>query len=118
MPSFCLLLGGLVLAANWIGGDLGTGLRSSALFVVLAAVFLFARRSETLQGLGGPGRDERWAMIDLRATAFAGGAVIVVVAGAWLWELSQGEDGNPYTWIMATGGLAYIVAVVVARLRS
>jgi hypothetical protein len=117
MPAFCLFLGALVLGANWIGGDLATGLRSSVLFVILAAVFLFGR-GETLQGLGGPRRDERWAMIDLRATAFAGGALIVVVAGAWLWELSMGEDGNPYTWILATGGVAYIVAVIVERLRS
>ena len=117
MPAFCLFLGALVLAANWLGGDLGAGLRASVLFVVLAAVFAFGR-SETLRGLGGPGRDERWTMIDLRATAFAGAAVIVVVTGAWLWELSQGEDGNPYTWILASGGLAYIVAVIVERLRS
>jgi uncharacterized integral membrane protein len=40
MPAFCLFLGAVMFGA-------------------LAAVFAFGRRSETLQGLGGPGRDER-----------------------------------------------------------
>ena len=69
MPAFCLALGGLVLAAFWIGGNAADGLRAFVLFVVVAGVFLLGGRSDTLSGLGGPGRDERWAMIDLRATA-------------------------------------------------
>jgi hypothetical protein len=36
------------------------------------------------QGIGGPGRDERWAMIDLRATAVAGAITILFVAVAVL----------------------------------
>ena len=57
-------------------------------------------------------------MIDLRATAFAGLVVSAVLIGAWLWELSQGRDGGPYGQVMAVGGLAYVVAVAVLRLRS
>ena len=55
-----------------IGGDVVQGVFSFLVMAALAALFAFGRRSETLQGLGGPGRDERWAMIDLRATALAG----------------------------------------------
>ena len=39
-------------------------------------------RSETLAGLGGPGRDERWAVIDIRATAFSGARGAGHVLGA------------------------------------
>ena len=47
----------------------------------VAALFAFgAARSETLGRLGGPGRDERWEMIDLRASALAGVAYIVALA--------------------------------------
>jgi hypothetical protein len=118
MPLFLLALGGLIFAAMAIGGNPDEGAMSFAVMAVAAAVFWFGGRSETLRGLGGPGRDERWSMIDLRATAFTGGALLVVLSGAWLWELAQGEDGDPYNQIMAIGGLSYIAAVAFLRWRS
>ena len=118
MPAFSLFLGALVLAAMWIGGSRDDGLLSFALFVAIAALFAFGGRSETLRGLGGPGRDERWAMIDLRATAFAGLVIILVLTGAWLWELAHGDDGGPYGQVMAAGGVAYLIAVAFLRWRG
>ncbi len=118
MPLFLLALGGLIFAAMAIGGNPDEGAMSFVVMAVAAAVFWFGGRSETLRGLGGPGRDERWSMIDLRATAFTGGALLVVLSGAWLWELAQGEDGDPYNQIMAIGGLSYIAAVAFLRWRS
>ena len=112
------LLGALVLAAMWIGGDRDSGLKSFAVFVAVAALFALGGRSDTLRGLGGPGRDERWAMIDLRASAAAGLVVILVLAGCWLWELAHGDDGSPYGQVMAVGGVAYIAAVALLRRRS
>ena len=57
--------------------DVATGVACLGLMTGLGGVFLFGgRRSETLAGLGGPGRDERWELIDLRATAFAGTVLI------------------------------------------
>ena len=78
----------------------------------------FTHRSGPLRGLGGPGRGERWATIDLRATAFAGFVIIVVLIGAWLWELARGDDGSPYGQIMAIGGIAYIIAIAHLRWRA
>ena len=75
-------------------------------------------RSETLAGLGGPGRDERWAFIDLRATAFSGLVVLLIIIGAWLYEIADGRDGSPYGQLAAIGGLAYIVGVAIGRRRS
>ncbi len=57
-------------------------------------------------------------MIDLRASAFAGLVVIVVLAGAWLWDLAQGDDGSPYGRVMAVGGVAYILAIAFLRWRA
>jgi hypothetical protein len=108
----------VIFAAMAIGGNPGDGIRSLGVMAVAAAVFWFGGRSETLRGLGGPGRDERWSMIDLRASAFAGAAVLLVLSGSWLWELARGEDGNPYGQIMAVGGLSYIAAVAFLRWRS
>ena len=115
MPAFSLFLGALVLAAMWIGGARDGALKSFAIFVVLAALFALGGRSDTLRGLGGPGRDERWAMVDLRASALAGLVVIVVLGGAWLGELAHGDDGSPYSQIMAVGGVSYILAIAFLR---
>lgn len=118
MPLFSIFLGALIFAAFAIGGNPRAGLYGFIVMGAVAALFLFGLRSETLRGLGGPGRDERFAMIDLRATALAGLVVILVLIGAWLYELSEGDDGSPYGQLMAVGGLAYIAAVLVLRWRS
>ena len=117
-PGFCLFLGALMLAAFAIGDSLSQGIGAFAVMAGLAAVFFFGRRSETLQGLGGPGRDERWAMIDLNATAISGGFTILFVLGGWLYEVANGEDGEPWTLIAAVAGVSYIIAVAFMRWRS
>jgi hypothetical protein len=118
MPAFSLFLGLLILLAYWAGGRPLQGFLGFCVMAGLAAVFLFGSRSETLRGLGGPGRDERWAMIDTRATAFAGLVLIAAVLGGWLVEVARGDEGNPYTQLGAVAALAYIVAVAWLRFRS
>jgi len=76
-----------------------------------------ARRSETVRGIT-YGRDERFAQIDLRATAFAGLAVITALIVAWLAAIARGQTGSPYGWLLATAGLAYIAAVAFFRWRG
>ena len=118
MPLFSLALGAAMFAAFAIGDDARQGLFSFAVMAALAALFFFGGRSETLSGLGGPGRDERWAAIDMRATVFAGMVAITAIIGAWLWEVAHGDDGEPYVQLGALAGLAYIVAVGYLRWRS
>jgi hypothetical protein len=119
MPAFCVLLAAVMFAAFAIGGDIASGAYSAAVLVFIGAVFYFgARRSETLAGLGGPGRDERWERIDVHATALTGLVLILVIIGAWLVEIAQGKDGSPYAALGAVGGLAYILAVALLRWRS
>ena len=118
MPLFSLFMGAVVFAAFAIGDDVTSGLFAIALFAGIAALFFFARRNETIQGLGGPGRDERWALIDLSATAASGAVLIAVIIGCWLVEVAKGQDGSPYAQLGAVAGLAYIVAVAVMRRRG
>jgi hypothetical protein len=118
-PLYSLGLGAIVFAAFALGRNPADGARAFALFVVVAVVFWFGSpRSDTLGGLGGPGRDERWAAIDLRASAFGGLVVILAAMGAWLYELADGRDGSPYGQLLAVGGVAYIAAIVFLRRRS
>ena len=118
MPAFSLFLGLLMLGAFWIGGNPGEGATALGVMAAVSALFLLGGRSETLRGLGGPGRDERWAMIDVHATALTGLVLIVAVLGAWLYEVAQGRDGSPYGQLAAVAGVAYLIAVAVLRMRS
>ena len=118
MPAFSLTLGAVMLGAFAIGGDAGEGVFAFGVMAALAALFYFGGRSETLSGLGGPGRDERWEAIDLRASAFAGLVAISAIIAAWLWEIAHGEDGSPYGQLGAIAGVAYIVGVAFLRWRG
>jgi len=116
--AFSVFLGLLMLGAFWIGDKSGQGVISLGIMTALAALFLFGWRSETLRGIGGEGRDERFAMIDVRATALAGSVLVAVIIGAFLVEVASGRDGSPYAALGAVGGVAYVMAVAVLRARS
>jgi hypothetical protein len=80
-------------------------------------ILLLTGRSETIRGLTS-GRDERFAQIDLKATAVAGLVLILTVIVAWLVEISRGHSGQPYDWLGAIGGLAYVAAIALFRWRG
>jgi hypothetical protein len=118
LPLFSLGLGVVVLTVSWVGGSLGSGLVSLAILAGFGLFILLAGRSETIRGLRGDGRDERFAQIDLRATAVAGLVLIVTLIVAGLTEIAQGHSGSPYTWLCAIGGLSYALAVALFRWRG
>lgn len=118
LPAFCLILGGIVLLAGWLGGQLAAGIYGLAVLAVFGlVVLLLGGRSETVRGLT-TGRDERFAQIDLRATAVTGLVLIITVIVAWLVEIARGHNGNPYGWLGALAGLTYIGAVAFFRWRG
>jgi hypothetical protein len=117
-PLVSVAIGIAYLLAGWAGGDLAFGLFGLALMTGLAVVLLLVRRrSETVKGLLDR-RDERINTIDLRATAFAGVTVIMAVVIAFIVEIASGGDGSQYAWLGAIGGVAYVGAVIVQRIRG
>ena len=118
LPSFSLVLGLVILAVSWLGGSPGAGVISLAIMVAFGLFVLLAGRSETIRGLRGDGRDERFAKIDMHATAVAGLAVIIALIVAWLIATARGQSGSPYDWLLAIGGLAYLLAVAFFRWRG
>ena len=118
LPAFTVVLGLGLGGAQWKGGDRQTGLTSMGFFIAMAAVLLLGGRSETIRMIRGDGRDERWARIDLAATALSGLVVITAIIAACAWEWAHGRDGTPFVQLGAIAGLAYIVGLLVLRARS
>jgi hypothetical protein len=118
LPAFSLVLGLVMLAVSWLGGSLSEGLISLAVLAGFGLIVLLAGRSETVRGLRGDGRDERFAQIDLQATALSGLAVIVALIVAWLVATARGQSGSPYGWLLAIAGLTYLLAVAWFRWRG
>ena len=79
---------------------------------------LLGGRSETIRGLRGDGRDERFRRMEIHATAIAGPAMIGAIIVAFLVELARGHSGAPYGWLGAIAGVAYLAAMVGFRTRS
>jgi drug/metabolite transporter (DMT)-like permease len=118
IPAFSVAMGVVLLGANIAGHQLVLGLWSLGIMVLFGAAVLLGGRSETVRGLRGDGRDERFAMLDLQATAMAGLALIIAVIVAFIVEVARGHSGEPYDWLGAIGGLAYLAAVIVFRVRG
>jgi hypothetical protein len=118
LPAFSLALGVGCLVAFWVGGNPGQGLASLGIMAAAGAVFLLGGRSETIRGLRGDGRDERFARIDLAATALSGMAAITAIIVMCFWEWAHGRDGSPYAQLGAVAGVAYIAAVAILRWRG
>jgi hypothetical protein len=118
LPAFTVVLGAALGGAQWKGGDRQTGLTSIAFFIAIAALLFFGGRSETIRMIRGDGRDERWARIDLAATALSGLTVITAIIVACGWEWAHGRDGTPFVQLGAIAGVAYIAALAILRARS
>jgi len=118
LPLVCVGLGVAILAAEWVGGNARAGLYSLAVMSSLGLLVLLGGRSETVRGLRGDGRDERFRTIDIHATALAGLTLISVLIVVWLVEIARGRDGSPYGELPAVGGLAYLAAIAFMRWRA
>lgn len=94
MPAGCVLFGCVMLLAGWLGGQLVTGLIGLVAMAAFGLFIALAGRSQTIRGLRGDGRAERFAQIDLRATGLV---VILAVIAGFLVEIAWGHDGSPYT---------------------
>ena len=115
MAVFSFGLGLVLLAVNWVGGQLVGGVISLAILTAFGLLIsLLTGRSETVRGLT-VGRDERFAQIDLRATAVAGMVVLGTMIVAWMVAIAQGRSGHPYDWLLAISGFTYLLALAFFR---
>lgn len=119
VPGFSVGMGLVFLAVQWANDDPGGGLVSLAIMVAFAAALVvFSGRSGVMEVMRNPQADERSAMLDLRATAFAGLVVITAIIAMVFYELARGNDPSPYAQLGAVAGVAYLAALVVLQRRS
>jgi hypothetical protein len=117
-PIFGVLMGLVYLVALSVAGRPVDGVLAFAVMVAFSAALLLARRrSETVRGLLDH-RDERISAIDLRATAITALAMIAVVLVAFVVQIARGQSGWPYSMLGFVGGLSYVAAVIVLRIRG
>ena len=81
VPAFSVAMGLVLLGAGILGHRVGDGLFGLGVMTALGAVFAFGGRSETIRGLRGDGRDERFHAMDARATLASGSVLLSRGAG-------------------------------------
>jgi hypothetical protein len=118
LPLQAVALAIVVFAAQSVGGDPVSGLESLGIMTAFGALILLGGRSETIRGLRGDGRDERFRNIDIHATAASGLAMGLAIVTGSLVEFAQGHSPGVYGWLAAIGGVSYLIAVVVPRIRA
>ncbi|HEX2701768.1 MAG TPA: hypothetical protein VHM89_16315 [Acidimicrobiales bacterium] len=117
-PALCVGLGLTGGTAQWLGGNKGDALITFGVMAAIAAVFSLGGRNETIRMMRGDGRDERWALLDVGATAFAGMVIIGILVGAAFWETAHGRTPEPYAPVLFAGAVSYAGAMVWLRRRS
>lgn len=80
----------MLLVASALGGHLNDGLLMFGVMTAFGVAILLSGHSETIRGLRGDGRDERFMQMDLKATACAELVVILAVIGGFVHEIAQG----------------------------
>jgi hypothetical protein len=119
LPGLCVVIGAAYLVAASVGHRLELGLEMFGVTMVFAVALVIGRRSETIRGFTqSDARDERFAALDLRATAVAGTVVVIAILIAFMVALARGDSGEPYIWLGTLGGIAYLIALAVLRARG
>ena len=119
LPGLAAVLAVAVFVTLWIGGQAAGGVYAGTVLLAFGAFVLVAGTwSETIRGLRGDGKDERFRMIDAHATAFAGVVLIAALVVLWMIDVARGNDGNPYGLLSALGGVSYLAAIAFMRWRG
>jgi hypothetical protein len=117
-PLLAIFLGAVLLAVLSIGGHPQEGTGAFAIMVVFAIFLLAGDRSDTVRALRGDGRDERFELIQLRASTLAARLVLLAVVIGFLVEVGRGNSGAPYDWLSALGGATFLASVLWQRSRG
>lgn len=118
VPVMSVGIGLVYLTVGLIGDQVVFAFSGFGIMLALAlALWLLRHRSETVKGLLDH-RDERINAMDQMAMVSAGAITLVVTLLAFVIDIARGNDGMPYSWLAAIGGVSYAGALVVQRIRG
>ena len=112
---------GLVIGAAELagGGAIWQAAVSTAIPIVYAVLVTFlARRSEAASVLAGRPVDERWALMNQEAAAWAFGLAAIAVIAAFIVADATGGDWLPYALVGVVMAGAYAGSLAVIMLRG
>ena len=110
LPLFSVALGFVMLAAMWIGGNPS---RLSARDLTDSAPSSSRRASEPSAACAATDGRALPRSTSTRPHSRHGRPDAIIVA--FIVEVARGQDGTPYSWLGAIGGLSYLIAL---RLRG
>jgi Na+/H+ antiporter NhaD/arsenite permease-like protein len=120
VPIVGFIIGILIAAAEL--GRHASPAQAAVAFAIVAgyaiALRLLQSRSDLASLLSGLPRDERWAVINLRALSLAGQLVAVVLVLAFITTEFAGGDAQPYALVGAIFAVGYLGGLVWYRVRS
>ncbi len=117
-PLLAIFVGAVLLVVLSVGGHPQEGPIALGIMAVFAVFLRAGERSETVRALRGDGRDERFALIRLRAATLAARVVLLVVVVLFLVEVARGNSGSPYDWLSALGGATFLASMFWQRSRG
>ena len=115
IPLVPAALGAVILVATAMGGHILSGLVWFAVLSTIGALTPVARRFEAERRGLGHDEDEREAIINTRAMSIVGTVLVVAITGCAAFTLARGESTNPYTALLAVGGISYAIASLALR---
>lgn len=115
-----VVVGAILGGAEIAGGGPAWRVATSALIPIgwALAVAILGRNSETMSVLAGRPVDERYAHMNLEASAWALGVTAVAGLGAFVVADATRGDWAPYAFMCAVMAAAYVASLVIIRLRS
>jgi hypothetical protein len=113
-----LLIAAAVVVAFLVGDDPATAFVGGAIVAAFAvALYVGRRHSDSVRVMSGIG-DERTRHLYLRATAFTGSLMALVLPAWWLVTVAQGEPDTTLNVLCAIYGFAWMGAAVVLARRG
>lgn len=117
-PAIYAGMGVVILIAQIRYGNTTSGLVWFGVMVAIAAGYTFGGRFDLIRQARGDLADEREASISTQAMAATGTALVIALTLCIGYELARGHNPNPYSSLMAIGGVTYILSLLVSRYRS
>jgi hypothetical protein len=118
VPTAMAIGGSAIAIAAWIGQGAG-GAVAIEIVTIVATVgyFVLGGRDSDFGAIFGSRPDERQANIDLRATAFAGLALVLLAIGGVIVTTAMGTLVWPFMLFAVVGGVTYVVGLLIFRHR-